>query len=180
MKRNDSKAWRLTTVAVAAVGALACTASAQDDHEQERRNSQYSAASICGDYSAIATYGANIARALGHETFDGKGNLTGAAVANQPGDNSTRTLTPIGIGGSYSVNADGSGKMVLTITLPGGATANVTEDFVITKTKVVEGVLIATEIEDAQETPSAVIDDTSLVIHSYALRSISKSCTVHL
>ena len=69
--------------------------------------------------------------------------------------------------------------MLLTITLPGGATANVTEDFVITRTRMIDGVAIATEIEDAQETPSAVIDDTSLVIHSYTLRTVPKSCTSH-
>jgi hypothetical protein len=52
-------------------------------------------------------------------------------------------------------------------------------DFVITKTKFIGGVEIATEIEDAQETPSAVIDDTSLVIHRYTLRSAPKSCISH-
>ena len=74
------------------------------------------------------------------------------------------------------MNADGTGKMVLSIALPGGSSANVTEDFVITRTKLVDGAEIATEIEDAQETPSAVIDDTSLVIHRYTLRSVPKSC----
>ena len=49
----------------------------------------------------------------------------------------------------------------------------------ITKIKVIDGVAIATEIEDAQEVPSAVIDDTSLVTHSYTLRSVPKSCTSH-
>lgn len=179
MNSNNNIAWRTMVVAAAVVATVASTASAQDDHEQRRRDSQYTAAAICGDYSVIAIYGANIARALGHESFDGKGNLTGAALANQPGPNATRTLTSIGIQGTYSVTADGSGKEQLTITLPGGATANVTEDFVITKTRVIDGVLIATEIEDMQETPSAVIDDSSLVIHSYALRSIPKSCTSH-
>jgi len=174
LNRNARKS---VVMAVGAVAALVCTASAQDEHEQLHRSSVYSAAAICGDYSAIAIYGANIARALGHETFDGKGKLTGAALANQPGPNQTRTLTSIGINGTYSVNADGSGKEQLTITLPGGATADVTEDFVITRTKMIDGVLIATEFEDMQETPSAVIDDSSLVIHSYSLRSVPKSCT---
>ena len=36
----------------------------------------------------------------------------------------------------------------------------------ITKSKVVDGVAIATEIQDMQEVPSAVIDDSSLSIHS--------------
>jgi hypothetical protein len=158
---------------------MACVASAKENHEPQS-HTRYSQASICGDYAAIATYGANIARALGTESFDGKGNLTGSAIANQPGANNTRSLTSIGLKGTYWVNSDGSGKMVLTITLPSGTPpATVVEDFVITKTKVIDGVEIATEIEDAQETPSAVIDDTSLVIHSYTLRSTPRSCVSH-
>jgi hypothetical protein len=62
------------------------------------------------------------------------------------------------------------------IALPGGGSANVVEDFVITKTKVINGVLIATEIQDMQRVPSAVIDDSSLVIHTYTLRRVLKSC----
>jgi hypothetical protein len=55
---------------------------------------QYSVASVCGDYSAVATYGPNIARALGFEVMDGHGNIRGAATVNQPGsDNSTRSIT---------------------------------------------------------------------------------------
>jgi hypothetical protein len=82
----------------------------------------------------------------------------------------------IGLAGTYTVNPDGTGKMVLTVTLPGGSSASVTEDFLITRVKVVNGVTIASEIQDAQEVPSAVIEDTSLVIHSYTLRSVPKTC----
>jgi len=138
---------------------------------------QYSVASVCGDYSAIATYGPNIARALGFEVMDGHGNIRGAATVNQPGsDNATRSISRIGISGTYTVEEDGSGKMDLSIALPGGGLASVSEDFVITKTKTINGVLIATEIEDMQEVPSAVIDDSSLVIHKYTLRRVLKSC----
>jgi hypothetical protein len=177
VKLNDRNGWKSVIFTFAALAAMPCLASAQQDHERPQSQPKYSQASVCGDYAAIARYGANIARALGTESFDGKGSLTGSAIANQPGPNSTRSLTSIGLDGTYSVNADGTGKMLLTITLPGGATANVTEDFVIAKTEVIDGVEIATEIEDAQETPRAVIDDTSLVIHSYTLRFAPKSCT---
>ena len=176
MNPSVNNRWKTVACILASLAVMPCLASAQEDHERRQSRPRYSQASICGDYAAIATYGANIARALGTESFDGRGSLTGSAIANQPGPNSTRSLASIGLEGTYSVNADGTGKMLLTITLPGGATANVIEDFVITKTKVIDGVEIATEIEDAQETPSAVIDDTSLVIHSYTLRSTPKSC----
>jgi hypothetical protein len=161
---------------VASFGLSAQVATAQDDRDAVSSKVKYTLATVCGNYGAIAVYGANIARALGNETLDGKGNVTGAAFVNQPGPNNTRTITNIGIGGTYSVNPDGSGKMVLTITLPGGTTSSVTEDFVITKVKMIDGVAIASEIQDAQEVPSAVIEDSSLVYHTYTLRSVPKSC----
>jgi hypothetical protein len=179
--KSNERNWRKATVIcmLASFAAMSCLAFGQEDHERLQSQAKYSLRSICGDYGAVATYGANVARALGTESFDGKGNLTGSAIANQPGPNSTRTLTSIGLNGSYSVNPEGTGKMLLTVTLPGGAQANVIEDFVITKTKLIDGIEIAAEIEDAQETPSAVIDDTSLVIHTYTLRSAPKSCVSH-
>ena len=158
------------------VGAACGVALAQEASDSVQTGAKYSVASLCGDYGAIATYGANIARALGWETMNGRGKLTGHAIVNQPGPNDTRTIVSIGISGTYTVNADGTGKEVLSIALPGGGTSSVTEDFVITRSKVVDGVPIATEIQDAQEQPSAVIEDTSLVIHSYTLRGAAASC----
>jgi hypothetical protein len=147
---------------------------------QERGNvakDQFSLATVCGDYGAIATYGANVARALGYEVMDGHGSLHGAATVNQPGPNdTTRSISQIGISGTYTVDANGRGSMNLVIALPGGGSGNVVEDFVITKAKMINGVLIATEIQDMQQVPSAVIDDSSLVIHMYTLRRVLKSC----
>jgi hypothetical protein len=132
---------------------------------------QYTLSSLCGDYGAVVTYGANVAAGLGHETYDGKGNATGSALANQPGANGTRTITSFGISGTYTVNKDGSGVRTLTIALPSGSTAQVIEDFVITRAEVINGVALATEIDDAQREPSAVIDDQSLVRHTLTRRS---------
>jgi len=146
-------------------------------HDENSATVRYSTASLCGNYGAVATYGANVARALGFEVMDGHGKITGAAFVNQPGPNNIRTVATIGITGTYTINDQGIGSMNLTIALPGGSTANVTEDFVITKSKTVDGVAIATEIEDAQEVPSAVIDDSSLVIHRYTLRGTPRSCS---
>lgn len=163
----------LVTLLIATAPVLAVA----QDRDERQAKTRFSAASLCGDYGAIATYGANVARALGFEIMDGHGKITaGAAIANQPGPNNTRTLSTIGISGTYTINAEGMGSMNLTIALPGGATANVVEDFVITKSKIVDGVAIATEIQDMQEVPSAVIDDSSLVIHTYTLRGTPRSC----
>lgn len=151
--------------------------SAQQEREDSNPQVHFSTASLCGNYGAIATYGANLARALGYEAMDGHGKITGSAIVNQPGPNNTRTLVSIGISGTYTINAEGMGTMSLTIALPGGATANVTEDFVVTRSKTVDGVEIATEIQDAQEVPSAVIEDSSLVIHAYTLRGSPRACS---
>jgi hypothetical protein len=159
-------------------GMLPVSLSAQD-HEESKAPVRYSTASLCGNYGAVATYGANVARALGFEAMDGHGKISGAAFVNQPGPNDTRTIANIGISGTYTINAEGMGTMSLIIALPGGSTANVTEDFVITRSKVVDGVAIATEIQDAQEVPSAVIDDSSLVIHAYTLRGDPRTCSAH-
>ena len=155
---------------------LVCANSRAQEHNNAARD-QFSLATVCGDYGAIATYGPNIARALGYEVMDGRGNIRGAATVNQPGTNdTTRSISEIGISGTYTVDANGRGSMNLVIALPGGGSGNVTEDFVITKTKMINGVLIATEIQDMQQVPSAVIDDSSLVVHTYTLRRVLKSC----
>jgi ATP-dependent exoDNAse (exonuclease V) alpha subunit len=95
VKLNESNRLKMAICVLASLAAMPCHAFAQGDHGWQQSRAKYSQASICGDYAAIATYGANIARALGTESFDGKGNLTGSAIANQPGPNSTRSLTDI-------------------------------------------------------------------------------------
>lgn len=173
------KNWRWTPVfLIFASLAAASHLAAAEDYGAAHSPARYSRASICGDYGVVATYGANVAKALATESFDGRGNLVGAAIVNQPGPNSTRTLTKINLAGTYAVNTDGTGTMLLAVTLPSGVIANVTEDFVITKVKTFDGKVIAAEIQDAQETPSAVIDDTSLVTHTYTLRTPSKACSM--
>jgi hypothetical protein len=157
--------------------ALPAVLPAQQEQDNSRSQVRYSTASLCGNYGVVATYGANVARALAFEAMDGHGKITGSAIVNQPGPNNTRSITSIGISGNYTINGDGIGTMDLVIALPGGATANVTEDFVVTRSKVVFGIAIATEIQDAQEVPSAVIDDSSLVVHAYTLRGTPRTCS---
>jgi hypothetical protein len=156
--------------ALVAIGSLANVALAADE------NTKYTLASLCGDYGAVVTYGANIAAGFGHEKYDGHGKATGAALANQPGSGGTRAISSFGISGTYTVNKDGSGVRYLTIALPGGGTTDVIEDFVITRSEVVDGIAIATEIADAQRQPSAVIDDQSLVRHTLTLRGQAAVC----
>jgi hypothetical protein len=156
--------------ALVAIGSLANVALAADE------NAKYTLASLCGDYGAVVTYGANVAAGFGHERYDGHGNATGAALANQPGSGGTRAISRFGISGTYTVNKDGSGVRFLTIAPSGGGTVDVIEDFVITRSEVVDGIAIATEIADAQREPSAVIDDQSLVRHTLTLRGQAAVC----
>lgn len=139
----------------------------QDDWHAPR---EYTEASLRGDYAAVATYGANVARALGTQTVDGFGRLKGSAIVNQPGLNGARTVVSITFTGTYTVNSNGTGTISLTITLPNGKTANATEDFVITKAEIRDGILVATEIVDAQQQPSTVIPGGVFVTHTYTLR----------
>ena len=111
----------------------------QTDQNREPSQLRYTLASFCGDYGIVGSYSGAIARALGTQTVDGRGNLTGSAIINQPGLNNTRSITSIVFFGTHTVNPDGTGKMALTITVQGGATVNVIEDFAITKTKTVNG-----------------------------------------
>jgi hypothetical protein len=157
-----------SAAALLAIGSLA---SLSNVALAEGEKAKYTLASLCGDYAAVVTYGANVAAGFGHEKYDGHGNATGAALANQPGPGGSRTITNFGISGTYTVNKDGSGVRYLTIALPGGGTADVIEDFVITRSEVIDGIAIATEIADAQREPSAVIDDQSMVRHTLTLRS---------
>lgn len=170
------RTWKLGLLLLASLGTTSLAAIAQTDHDREPSQVKYTLASFCGDFGIVGSYSGGIARALGTQTVDGHGNLTGSAIINEPGPNGTRSITSIGLSGTYTVNPDGTGSMALTITVQGGATVNVTEDFVITKTKVIDGTVLASEIQDAQDVPSIIISTPTLAFHTYTLRSAPKSC----
>ena len=169
--------WKSCLLLLASLGTTSLAATLQADHEREPSQAKYTLASFCGDYGVVGSYSGGIARALGTQTMDGHGNLTGSAIINEPGPNNTRSITSIGFSGTYTVNPDGTGKMALSITVQGGTIVNVTEDFVITKTRTVNGTALASEIQDAQEVPSVILSTPTLSVHTYTLRSAPKSCT---
>ena len=101
----------LSTSVALSLCILPALSRAQQDRDTGTNQAKYSPASLCGNYGAIATHGPNIARALGFELMDGHGNITGAALVNQPGaDNTTRSLATVGISGTYTGNAQDMGK----------------------------------------------------------------------
>ena len=120
----------------------------------------YTLASLQGSYSIIGNYGANVGMALGVGYLDGNGNLTRTSVVNGPTAGSTtgaRTITTTTNTGTYTVNCNGTGKFMRTLTLADGTKSTGVDDFVITGAIVQGGRLLATTIVDAQQIPSAVI-----------------------
>jgi hypothetical protein len=116
-------------------------------------------ASLQGNYTVIGTYGANVAVALAKRYMDGKGNLTGTFIVNEPLAGSTTGERNIVSGtqtGTYTVNCDGTGVVTRILTV-GTTQTQQFDDFVITKAIFEHGHLIATSVADAQRTPSTIV-----------------------
>jgi hypothetical protein len=119
----------------------------------------FDVASLQGNYTVIGTYGDHIAIALGKRTLDGKGNLTGTFIVNEPLAGSTtgqRNLVSGTQEGTYTVNCDGTGVISRTVTV-GTTQTEQYDDFVITHAILRDGHLIATSLADAQRTPSTIV-----------------------
>ena len=120
----------------------------------------YNIASIQGTYGTVVPYGSSTALALAVTIADGKGIVNSDFILNQPLTGSTtgeRTITSGNNKGTYAVNCDGSGVRNRILTLADGTTSLGVDDFLITKSVLRNGQLIATEIQDAQRTPSAIV-----------------------
>jgi hypothetical protein len=121
----------------------------------------YNVASLQGNFAVVATYGANLAVAFGVRQYDGQGNLSGVYTLNEPTAGSTTGARTIATGtqaGTYTVNCNGTGQFHRVLTQSNGTVTNQIDDFVITAAvPAFNGVLIATTIADAQQTPSAII-----------------------
>jgi hypothetical protein len=133
----------LTTVSACAQGEPSC----------------FDLASLQGNYTVIGTYGSNIAIALAKRYLDGKGNLSGAFIVNEPLAGSTTGARNIVSGtqaGTYTVNCDGTGVITRIVTV-GNTQTQQFDDFVITGATKEDGHLVATSIADAQRTPSTIV-----------------------
>jgi hypothetical protein len=134
----------------------------------------YTLASLKGTYAIVASLGANVALALGVRHLDGEGNLRGTFLQNVPTPGSTTGARTIITGtqmGTYTVNCDGTGVFTRVLTASNGVIVTQMDDFLITKATLQEdGSLIATAIEDAQRTPSALVPGGIFVIRSYTRR----------
>jgi hypothetical protein len=134
----------------------------------------YTVASIQGTYALVATYSANVALALGVRHFDGQGNLTGTFVLNAPVAGSPTGARTIITGtqvGTYAVNCDGTGTITRTLTSSSGVVTTQTDNLLITKVVKQESGRLAISLEDATQTPSALVPGGLFVFRSYTRQS---------
>jgi hypothetical protein len=75
---------------------------------------------------------------------------------NQAGQTIERAIVTGTQAGTYTVNCDGTGVVTRILTVGNTQTLQM-DDFIITGAIVRNGMLIATSIQDAQETPSTII-----------------------
>jgi hypothetical protein len=139
-------------------------ASAEQHHE-------YSLASLWGDYAVVNSYGASLALGVGTEQFDGAGRLHGTLLLNRPNASGGRDLVPLTSTGTYTVNKDGTGTILLEVTLPDGTVKTATEDFVITRVERTWGPFVATEIMAEQREQSLVLGNGVFVTEHYTRRA---------
>jgi hypothetical protein len=133
----------------------------------------YTLASLQGSYTIIGHYGAHVAMGLNRTHLDGNGNFTSTFVINEPTPGSTtgaRTLVTGSQTGTYTINCDGTGVITRDVQTSTGGIATVVSDFVITRalqSQSEDGVLIATELVDAQRTPSFIVAGGIFLTRSY-------------
>lgn len=156
---------------IAVVGILAwVSASAQMAQALPGAAHKYSVASLKGDYAVINHYGANLALGIGVEHFDGTGKATGSLLLNRPTATGPRELVSLTSTATYAVNNDGTGILYLAVTLPDGTVKTATEDFVISRSEWIDGVLVATQIVDEQREPSLVLGNGVFVTQDFTRR----------
>jgi len=132
---------------------------------------RFNLASLEGDYAVVNHYGANLALAIGTGHFDGAGNLLRATyLLNRPTSTGARELVNLTGKGTYIVNEDGTGIIVVQVTLPDGTIKTATLDFVITRVAWIRGQTIAMQIEDEQREPSLVLGNGVFVTQTYTRR----------
>jgi hypothetical protein len=147
------KNW-IITVAIT-IGSVLTTVSAR----AQDASPCFDLASLQGNYTIIGTYGANVAIALAKRYMDGKGNLTGTFIVNEPLAGSTtgeRNIVSGTQSGTYTVNCDGTGVVTRVLTV-GTTQTEQFDDFVITRAIFEHGHLIAIGLADATRTPSTIV-----------------------
>ena len=111
--------------------------------------------SLQGSYASVGSAGSGVSVSVGVAEFDGLGNVTRFVRVNAEAEDGSRVLLDITSVGSYSINEDGTGVIEFTNTLPSGAIATVTFDFVITRSakQTPQGITAGDELFAIQREP---------------------------
>jgi hypothetical protein len=168
--RREKTMFRMKSLSVPATLVFAGFLGASAVNAQNPYQQCFTLASLQGNYSVIATYGAGVALALATRSYDGNGNLSGAFLTNEPTAGSTtgaRTLVTGTQVGTYTVNCNGTGQFNRTLTQSNGTVTTSLDDFIVTGAVVQGGRLVATTIVDMQETPSAIVPGGVFVIRTH-------------
>jgi hypothetical protein len=153
---------------VAVLGALVAFTGMGTSAEGFKEDTPYTVASLEGDYGFLGHYSGDVARLVGTVHFDGKGNMTSGSARVVIAGGTVKAVTNTG---TYTMNPDGTGTIAITVFGVGTPPPVVNEDFVITRARFINGIKIATEVQDAQEEPSVVVTDApSFVTHTYTRR----------
>jgi hypothetical protein len=78
--------------------------SQRNQTDPDIKSVEFSEESVQGDYSVVGTFGANVAQELGTQKVDGIGNFDGSSIVNEPGPNTTRTITIITFTGTVIIH----------------------------------------------------------------------------
>ncbi len=143
------------------------TATAQDE-------GCYTIESIKGSYSLINNYAGSTAIAIGVRGMDGRGNMTGNFIINQPTPGSTtgeRTITPGTQKGTYTVNCDGTGVIDRTTTAANGTVQHAYDDFVILESILIDGKLLATSMIDVARAGAVFVTGAPAPVRTWTLRN---------
>ena len=109
--------------------------------------SEFTNASLQGRYSLIGSVGAYEAVAVGTYVSDGISNSVGSGIFNVPIPIRKRAVMAFTFDSTFSVNPDGTGTGIATVTFDDGTGFGSELDFVITNAEIQEdGVKLALEL----------------------------------
>ena len=140
---------------LALVMALGISASVQAQGPGNGTNARntFSTKSLDGRYSFVNVVAA-LAASMGTMTFDGDGNVVdGTALGNTiilSGGKFASMTFPFTFAGTYTMSANGTGRVTLFANLPDGGVQESNFDFVVMATEQVKGTVLVTELRAIQ------------------------------
>ena len=109
--------------------------------------------SLRGSYASSGRADGFQSRSVGVVMFDGRGGLVRTVRINSSDGSGGRRLIDISSVGTYTMDEDGLGVLELTNALPNGGTADVTFDFVVSKSQRSRRGVRALEVTTIQREP---------------------------